>query len=164
VKLADLIVSLRRHRGGDLGRLAAWNAFLLQVYGDNLVAVSSKGRYVVADAAMLARRIYVLADVWLEEVPKAQASAAYRFRFDLPCPLPHSAFRTDELLRAMRRTLDTGRTRVTSDLERFVGQLAQPELILRLGDLTPVRAPGLRWRHDELQPQTGEAPSGGGAP
>jgi len=160
VKLADLIVSLiradiplreidpYRRAGADAydliddtepaswARLAAWNAFLLQVYGDNLVAFGSKGRYMVADAAMLARRIYVLTNVWLEEVRKAQVSATYAYRFDLPYPLPHSAFRTDELLRAMRRTLDTGRTRVASDLLRFVGEDAHRDLLrVRLAEI-----------------------------
>ena len=90
----------------------------------------------VADAAMLARRIYVLTNVWLEEVRKAEVSATYAYRFDLPYPLPHSAFRTDELLRAMRRTLDTGRTRVASDLVRFVGDDAHRDLLrVRLAEI-----------------------------
>src|SRR5438034_1322780 len=83
------------------GMLAAWNAFLLQIYGDNLVATGTKGRYCAPDIAMFAQRVYQLANMWLEEVRKAQASAAYRFRFDVPHPLPHwEAYRSAEQLRA----------------------------------------------------------------
>ena len=63
-------------------RLAAWNAFLLQVYGDNLIAAGTKGRHCAPDVAMFARRLYQEANSWLEEVHKAQASPAYRFRFE----------------------------------------------------------------------------------
>jgi hypothetical protein len=112
-------------------RLAAWNAFLLQVYGDNLVAAGSHSRYVMADIVVFARNVYQLANIWLEEVRKAQASSSYRFMFNLPYHLPHwhEAYRTDEQLRAMRQTLETGRTRVASDLERFAGDDIQRDLL-----------------------------------
>ena len=118
-------------------RLAAWNAFLLQVYGDNLVAAGSKRHRCAPDLAMFARRVYPSVNVWLEEVHKAQASASYRFRFDLPHPLPHwEAYRTDEQLRAMRRTAETGRTRAASDLERFAGDETQRDLLrVRLAEV-----------------------------
>ena len=118
-------------------RLAAWNAFLLQVYGDNLVAAGSKRRSCAPDIAMFARRVYMQVNVWLEEVHKAQASPSYRFRFVLPHPLPHwEAYRTDEQLRAMRLTAETGRTRAASDLERFVGDETQRDLLrVRLAEV-----------------------------
>jgi hypothetical protein len=118
-------------------RLAAWNAFLLQVYGDNLVAMGSKGRYCAPDMAMFAQRVYQHANDWLEEVRKAQASPAYRFQFGLPHTLPHwKAYRSDEQLRAMRRTVETGRTRVASDLLRFAGEDAQRDLLrVRLAEI-----------------------------
>jgi hypothetical protein len=112
-------------------RLAAWNAFLLQVYGDNLVAAGSHSRYVMADIVIFAREAYQLANIWLNEVRKAQASSSYRFIFNLPYHLPHwqEAYRTDEQLRAMRDTLETGRTRVASDVERFAGDDTHRELL-----------------------------------
>ena len=119
-------------------RLAAWNAFLLQVYGDNLVAAGTRGRYITADIVSFARRVYQDANGWLEEVRKAQASTAYRFRFSLPCPLPHwqDMLRTDDQLRGMRRTLETGRTRVASDLELFAGEDRHGELLrVRLAEV-----------------------------
>jgi hypothetical protein len=118
-------------------RLAAWNAFLLQVYGDNLVAEGSKWRYCAADTAMFAQHLYQQANIWLEEVRKAQASAAYRFRFTAPHPLPHwEGYRSDEQLRAMRRTVETGRTRAASDLQRFSGDDTQRDLLrVRLAEV-----------------------------
>jgi hypothetical protein len=118
-------------------RLAAWNAFLLQVYGDNLVAEGSKGRYCAPDLAMFAQRVYQHTRIWLEEARKAEASAAYRFRFVLPHPLPHwEAYQSDEQLRAMRRTVDTGRTRAASDLERFAGGKTECDLLrVRLAEI-----------------------------
>jgi len=86
---------------------------------------------------MFAQRVYQQANGWLEEVRKAQASAAYRFRFGLPHPLPHwEAYRSDEQLRAMRRTVDTGRTRVASDLEQFAGEEGHRDLLrVRLAEI-----------------------------
>jgi hypothetical protein len=112
-------------------RLAAWNAFLLQVYGDNLVAAGSHSRYVMTDIGIFAREIYQLANTWLNEVRKAQASASYRFIFNLPYHLPHwqERYRTDEQLRAMRETLETGRTRVASDVEHLAGDDTHVQLL-----------------------------------
>jgi hypothetical protein len=107
-------------------RLAAWNAFLLQTYADCLVAAGSNWRYVTVDIAVFARAAYAWANVWVIETRKALASESYRFRFDLPHPLPHWGDRafTDARLDGMRDTLETGRTRAASDLERFVGDAA----------------------------------------
>jgi hypothetical protein len=104
--------------------LAAWNAFLLQVYGDNLISACSSGRYVATDAVVFARRLFQWANAWVEEARKTQASAAYRFAFEIPYPLPQwfDELRTDAQLTAMRATLDTGRTRTASGLGRFSGE------------------------------------------
>jgi hypothetical protein len=112
-------------------RLAAWNAFLLQVYSDNLVSAGSRSRYVTADIALFARHLYGLANVWVEETRKAEASDAYRFVFRLPHALPHwhDPLRTDDQLEGMRRTLETGRTRVASDLEHFQGDESQRSVL-----------------------------------
>jgi hypothetical protein len=105
------------------GRLAAWNAFLLQTYADCLVSAGSNARWVTVDIAVFARALYGWANVWVIETRKAQASDAYRFRFTLPHPLPHWGDRTftDARLEGMRATLETGRTRAASDLEDFSG-------------------------------------------
>ena len=54
-------------------RLAAWNAFLLQVYADCAVAAGSNSRYVTVDVAVFARAVYSWANVWVIETRKALA-------------------------------------------------------------------------------------------
>jgi hypothetical protein len=112
-------------------RLAAWNAFLLQVYADCAVAAGSNSRYVTVDVAVFARAVYSWANVWVIETRKALASETYRFRFELPHPLPHWGDRmyTDARLEGMRDTLETGRTRAESDLERYPGDGPKLELL-----------------------------------
>ena len=106
--------------------LAAWNAFLPQVYGDNLISASTSGRYVAPEAVIFARRLFQETNAWLEEARKAQASEAYRFAFEVPFPLPHwvDQLRSDAQLAAMRTTLDAGRMRTASGVARFSGEEA----------------------------------------
>jgi hypothetical protein len=128
---ADAYELIDQVPAASYARLAAWNAFMLQVYGDNLVSAGSHSRYVMTDIVMFARETYQLANTWLNEVRKAQASSSYRFIFNLPYHLPHwgDAYRTDEQLRAMRETLETGRTRVASDVEHFAGDETHRQLL-----------------------------------
>jgi len=103
--------------------LAAWNAFMPQVYGDNVLSAATSGRYVAVEAVVFARRLFELACHWVEEARKAQASPDYRFAFEVPFPLPHwvDEVRSDAQLAAMRATLDTARTRTASGVTRFTG-------------------------------------------
>jgi hypothetical protein len=102
-------------------RLAAWNAFLPQVYGDKLLSASTSGRYVASEACVFARRLFQLANAWVAEVRKTEASGTYRFAFEVPYPLPHwvDELQNDAELRAMRETLEAGRTRIASGVEGF---------------------------------------------
>ena len=123
--------------------LAAWNAFLPQVYGDNLIAASSSGRYVASEAIVFARQLFELANTWVEEVRKTEASEAYRFVFEVPYPLPHwvGELRSDPQLTAMRATLDTGRTRIAYGVERFSGEATSRDrlhVLLAEGDAEAV--------------------------
>jgi hypothetical protein len=106
---------------GTWEALASWNAFLPQVYGDNLISSCSSGRYVTTEAVTFSRRLFEQANDWVEETRKTQASPDYRFSFNIPYPLPHwfDELRSDAQLTAMRTTLDTGRTRTASGLEQF---------------------------------------------
>jgi hypothetical protein len=128
---ADAYELIDEVQPASYGRLAAWNAFLLQVYGDNLVAAGSHSDYVMGEMVVFARNTYQLANTWLQEVRKAQASTSYRFVFNMPYHLPHwpDEYRTDEQLRAMRGTLETGRTRVASDVQRFAGDHTHREIL-----------------------------------
>jgi hypothetical protein len=114
-------------------RLAAWNAFLPQVYADNLVSACTSSRYVAADTVPFVRQLYQQANRWLEEALKAQASPSYRFAFHaaLAHPLPHwhDPLRTDRQLKGMRATLETGRTRAASALGQFQGEESDRDLL-----------------------------------
>jgi hypothetical protein len=112
----DLIDSVP---GGTPARGAAWSAFLLKVYADNLLAAATHGRYVKTEEAVFARYLYSLANLWVGEARKCLVSETYTLGYALPQTLPHwqRRVRTDSQLAAMRQTLETGRTRVASDLE-----------------------------------------------
>jgi hypothetical protein len=125
-------------------RLAAWNAFLLQVYADCLVTAGSNSRWVTVDIAVFARNLYAWANAWVIEVRKAEASETYSFKFALPYPLPHWGDRatTDGRLFGMRNTLETARTRTASDLERYTGTDSHQEALR------------VRWAHSMPRPST----------
>jgi hypothetical protein len=153
VKLGDFFVSLIRADGSlsdiepersasvdayDLidqvepaswAKLAAWNAFVLQAYGDELVEAGTRGKHLMTDIEVFARRLYQHANVWLEEARKSQVSTSYRYRFVMPCPLPHwlDNYRTNEHIHGMHETLDTARTRAAFDLKSFEGEQAERE-------------------------------------
>ena len=126
-------------------RLAAWNGFLPHVYADNLVSACSKSRYVAADTVPFARALYQVANLWLEEARKAQASPSYHFLFEasLPHPLPHwvDPLRTESQLRGMRATLEVGRTCVASALALARASEADREVLgVRLAEIDAERA------------------------
>jgi hypothetical protein len=125
-----------RHAGSDAyelldavpsaswARLAAWNAFLHQVYADCLVTAGSNTRYVMTDIALYARLLYAWASFWVIETRKAQASDAYRLA-PVAAELPHGdRSYTGARLTGMRVALDTGRTRAAYDFEAFDGDPA----------------------------------------
>jgi hypothetical protein len=145
-------------------RLAAWNAFVLQVYADELVRADTQSDYVGAESGEFAENLYRLVGMWLTEVRKGLADPAYSFRFPLPDPPPHwSTFpRTDEQLAAMRSALDTLRTRVASDLETFAGADATKGMLRgRLAELdsdaSQVESLWTREPTDQLRGAIGDA-------
>jgi hypothetical protein len=119
-------------------RLAAWNAFMLQVYADCLVAASSNSRYVQVDVATFAHQLYSTSHAWVIETRKAEASDSYRFAFALPRNLPHwgvGSYAPNWLV-GMRDALDTARTRAAHDLEHFTGDAQDREQLgVRLAEI-----------------------------
>jgi hypothetical protein len=130
-------------------RLAAWNAFFMQVYADHLRTACTSGRYIEPDGATFICTLYEQANVWIEVTRKALASDSYRFVFDLPSPLPHwqVPYRTDGQLKGMRAMLDDGRIRVASQLVGFAGDAAQRALLrVRLAEVdAKALSVGLMW-------------------
>lgn len=107
---------------GSWERLAVWNAFIHQIYGDNLLA-SEPPHAVPADTARLVAQLYELAGAWLDRASQLRASPASRLQVDLRTPLPHwrTPLRTRPQLAGMRATLDDARVRVASELADFIG-------------------------------------------
>ncbi len=108
-------------------RLAAWSAFMLQIYADNLVAATEPSGYVPADTAVIVRQLYGLVRVWLERARQLAESPATVLEFKLPSPLPRwpTSKRSNPELTAMRKTLEAAHARVAADLKAYAG--AEPK-------------------------------------
>lgn len=111
---------------GSWERLAAWNAFIHQMYGDNLLA-NEASRAVPVDTARIVAQLYELAAAWLDRASQLRERPGSRLQVDLRTTLPHwrTPLRTRTQLAGMRTTLDDARIRVASELVAF-------------GDLDPV--------------------------
>jgi hypothetical protein len=130
-------------------RLAAWNAFFMQVYADHLRTACTSGRYIEPDVAPFICTLYEQANVWIEVTRKALASDSYRFVFSLPSPLPHwqLPYRSDGELTGMRAMLEVGRIRVASQFEGFAGDDTRRALLrVRLAEVdAKAMSVGLMW-------------------
>jgi hypothetical protein len=104
-------------------RLAAWNAFMPQIYGDNLISASEGTGYVAADTAAIVRQLYNLVAAWLQCARQLASNPANTLAFNGPNPLPgwHTRLRSREELLGMRKTLEATHARVASDLQSFAG-------------------------------------------
>ncbi len=107
---------------GSWERLAAWNAFLHQIYGDNLLS-SEQSDSIPVETARIVTQLYWLAAAWLERAAQLRASPASTLKVDLRTPLPHwrTPVRSRAELLGMRSTLEDARTRVASELAAFKG-------------------------------------------
>lgn len=102
-------------------RLAAWNAYVLQTYGDKLMAASRTSTYVRTDTAALAEESFRLACLWLDRANRLMADpgAAPSAAPAEPLPHWHTAIRCDEQLVGMRETLIALHAYVAYDLNSF---------------------------------------------
>jgi len=152
---------------GSWELLAAWNAFIHQLYGDNLLA-SEASDMVASDTARIVTELYDLAVAWLDRASQLRASPASTLKVDPRTPLPHwrTPLRSRAQLAGMRSTLDDTRVRVASDLaafsgpdqarERLVAQLARIEKRIETVDLLWVARAS-----DEIRGAIGDALSEG---
>lgn len=102
-------------RGPD--RVAAWNAYALQTYGDKLTAFLGGSNAVHAETWGLAVVCYQLAADWLQQAQGAGAPPDSRLPERLPrWPTP---LRSTEQLRGMRETLERLRIHIAYDLQRL---------------------------------------------
>ena len=102
-------------------RLAAWNAYVLQTYGDKLIEASETSGAVRPDIADAAGQLYRLAGAWTERAREATPDPGDPARAGLPGLLPHwpTPVRTQYELAGMRATLDVLRVQLTFELQRF---------------------------------------------
>jgi hypothetical protein len=103
-----------------IARLAAWNAFVLQTFGDNLLASTPTAGYIAVDTADFVRVLYELVGGWLARAHAAAASPSYRLDVYVPQSLPHHwqiEPRTIEQLGGMKTTLEAIQARVASHLQ-----------------------------------------------
>jgi hypothetical protein len=95
-------------------RRAAWNAYALHLYGDELLGAAKAPRFVSQDTAEMAGRLFQLAARWLDEVydPASPGSLP-----ELELPDWITPTRSQEQLAGMRETLDSLRTWLAYELE-----------------------------------------------
>ena len=155
----DLLDSLPR----GPARLAAWNAYVLQIYGDKLIAASEAAGHVRRDTADVALRLYQRVGPLLA---KAQQTSAVDQPTQSPLPHWHTPVRSPGELAGMRDTLDALRTYVAFDLESLAdadSSVAALRARLAAIDAERARADSLWVRHppDELRGGIGDALASG---
>lgn len=105
----------------EAARLAAWCAFVLQTYADNMLESGTVPGFASPEACEEAVVMYQLVGTWLG---RAHAAAANSGRLDtsVPQPLPQPrAPRTMGVLKAMKTTLETVQTRAGANIETLAG-------------------------------------------
>jgi len=100
-------------------RVAAWNAYVLQTYGDKLLGAGVNPRFASVDTAQLAASLFSLAGWWVEQAAQLAADSSAPAADHLRDPLPHfhRPTRSHEQLVALRRTLDALQAYVVCDLQ-----------------------------------------------
>jgi hypothetical protein len=105
-------------------RLAAWNAYALETYGDKLLAASLNPDFVTLDTARLATEAFQLAGWWVGQASELASNPAAPAADHLRDALPHfhTPLRSHEQLIALRDTLDSLRAYVAFDLKSLEPQ------------------------------------------
>jgi hypothetical protein len=96
-------------------RRAAWNAYALQVYGDNLLAASHNPDFVTQDTAEIAGRLFTIAAMWLQHLRELSENSHSK-EPERTLPSWYTPTRSQEQLLGMRETLDTLRTHIAHQL------------------------------------------------
>ena len=100
----------------EAARLAAWCAFVLQTYADNMLASGTVPGFASPEVCEEAVGMYQLVGTWLGRAHAAIANSG-RLDTSVPQPLPQPrAPRTTAVLKAMKTTLETVQTRVGADI------------------------------------------------
>jgi hypothetical protein len=110
----DLVEQLPR----GPARASAWAAYVLQVYGDKLVAASKTHGYVRTDTAALARSAYGLASECVAAARELEAGRPPARALPAAPPHWHTPIRSGEQLAGMREALEAMRTFLAFDLHQ----------------------------------------------
>jgi hypothetical protein len=98
-------------------RAAAWCAFVLQTHADDLLASGSSPGFASEEICEECQMVFQLVSTWLGRSRQAAADPSYRLDVVVPQPLPQPrAARTPNVLKAMRKTLETIQARVGADI------------------------------------------------
>ena len=103
-------------------RLCAWNAFVLQTYGDKLLEAGESPGFASPETAHQVAVLYEFVGSWLARARQAAATEDYRLDVYVPQGLPHQWNVTPltlDQLAGMRDTLQAAQARLVSDLGAF---------------------------------------------
>ncbi len=105
-------------------RLCAWNAFVLQTYGDKLLENGEAPGFISPETGEQVAVLYQYVSGWIARARQAAASAGYRLDVYVPQSLPHhwqTTPRTQQQLTGMHDAFQTAQARIASDLAAFAG-------------------------------------------
>jgi hypothetical protein len=111
-------------------RLCAWNAFVLQTYGDKLLAAGESPGYVTRETADQVVIVYQFVASWIARCRQLVADPAYRLDVYVPQGMPHhwqTTPRTFAQLTGMRDTFQAAQAALVSNLKSLgeTGDLRQ---------------------------------------
>jgi hypothetical protein len=113
---------------GGPARCAAWNAYTLQTYGDNLL-LAGRRDFCASDTAEMAGRLFAQASSWLERASQPgddlRALRIAATHDDLPRWM--TATRSNPQVAGMRETLETLSVWIAAELARFPAATHLPE-------------------------------------
>jgi hypothetical protein len=105
-------------------RLCAWNAFVLQTYGDKLLAAVQTPGFAPPETAEQVATLYQFVGGWIARARQAAADPGYRLDVYVPQALPHhwqTAPRTTEQLTGMRDAFQAAQATLVSELGASAG-------------------------------------------
>jgi hypothetical protein len=117
-------------------RLCAWNAFVLQTYGDKLLAAVPTPGFASPETAEQVAMLYQFVGGWIARARQAAADPAYRLDVYVPQALPHhwqTSPRTVEQLTGMRDAFQTAQASLAADLSAYDDDEATGSRLKALG-------------------------------
>jgi hypothetical protein len=117
-------------------RLCAWNAFVLQTYGDKLLASVPTQGFAPPETAEQVATLYQFVGGWIARARQMAADPAFRLDVYVPQALPHhwqTTPRSVEQLAGMRDAFQAAQASLASDLSAYTGDEATGARLKALG-------------------------------